>query len=198
MGERIEFRPDGPHSSTYTTDLAWAFAEAVRVLNHATGPHAARGLRYPSTVYDVAGALATGAAGLGQLMTQIGAFLNREAAAGHLADTSGTDPRATVRNAALAVRDAECAAAALADAFRGLQSAVSGLYVPDAGDAEGCGAEFIDGSWTYCGCAECDEREADEQDRDIEYGADDLSPCGMPTESEPCPQHRPDIGKAVR
>ena len=175
MGERIEFRSDGPHSDGYTTDLARAFAEAVRVLNHATGPHGGRGLRYPSTVYDVASNLATGAAGLGQLMTQIGAFLTREAAAGHLADTSGTDPRLTVRDTALVLRDAECAAAALADALRDLQSAVSGLYVPDPDDTE-CGAEFIDGSWTYCGCTECSDREADDRDRDIEYGAE--TPCG--------------------
>lgn len=161
-GERIEFRPDGPHSNDYTIKVAWAFAEAVRVLNHATGTHAARGLRYPSTVYDMAGALATGAAGLGQLVSQIGGFLKREAAAGHLAEASGTDPQVTVRDAALAIRDAECAAAALADALRDLQSAVSGLYLPDAGDAEGCAAEFIDGSWTHCGCAECDHREAED------------------------------------
>ncbi|MFB7171117.1 hypothetical protein ACFCYM_09885 [Streptomyces sp. NPDC056254] len=34
-----------------------------------------------------------------------------------------------------------------------------------AGEPEGdeCGAEFIDGSWTYCGCEDCVEREAREE-----------------------------------
>ncbi|SEG90971.1 hypothetical protein SAMN04489712_1283 [Thermomonospora echinospora] len=145
MGERIEFRPDGPHSDDYTTDLARAFAEAVRVLNHAT---MRAGLHYPSTVYDMTGNLATGTAGLGQLVSQIGAFLKREATAGNLADTSGTDPRLTVRDAALAIQDAECAAAALADALRDIQSAVSGLYVPDPDEPEKTSGETgKDGAW---------------------------------------------------
>ncbi|WP_267898950.1 hypothetical protein [Thermomonospora amylolytica] len=37
-------------------------------------------------------------------------------------------------------------------------------------DYQECQAELIDGSWTYCGCAECDDREADDQDRDAEFG----------------------------
>lgn len=31
---------------------------------------------------------------------------------------------------------------------------------PDTADGE-CGAEFIDGSWTDCGCLDCEQREAD-------------------------------------
>jgi hypothetical protein len=30
-------------------------------------------------------------------------------------------------------------------------------------DDEECGAEFIDGSWTYCGCEDCVDREAREE-----------------------------------
>ncbi|WKV74253.1 hypothetical protein AW27_026500 [Streptomyces sp. PCS3-D2] len=30
-------------------------------------------------------------------------------------------------------------------------------------DDEDCGAEFIDGSWTYCGCEDCAERETREE-----------------------------------
>lgn len=30
-------------------------------------------------------------------------------------------------------------------------------------DNEECFAEFIDGVWTYCGCEDCAQREADDQ-----------------------------------
>ncbi|MFI7274203.1 hypothetical protein [Streptomyces sp. NPDC049879] len=33
-----------------------------------------------------------------------------------------------------------------------------------------CHAEFIDGSWTYCGCPDCDQREYDDQQAAIETG----------------------------
>ncbi|MFF9898469.1 hypothetical protein [Streptomyces longispororuber] len=32
-----------------------------------------------------------------------------------------------------------------------------------------CGAEFIDGSWTYCGCPDCEQREADDAEFDAEF-----------------------------
>ncbi|WP_264086272.1 hypothetical protein [Streptomyces marincola] len=35
-----------------------------------------------------------------------------------------------------------------------------------------CYAEFIDGSWTYCGCEECDQREYEDRESDIEMGYD--------------------------
>lgn len=31
-----------------------------------------------------------------------------------------------------------------------------------------CFAEFIDGSWTYCGCPDCEQREADDAEFDEE------------------------------
>ncbi|MDI5971417.1 hypothetical protein POF50_019100 [Streptomyces sp. SL13] len=34
-----------------------------------------------------------------------------------------------------------------------------------------CEAEFIDGSYTYCGCQDCDQREYDDIESDVEYGA---------------------------
>lgn len=43
----------------------------------------------------------------------------------------------------------------------------------DAAAAEGergCEAEFIDGSYTYCGCEECDEREEEDRQHAYERG----------------------------
>ncbi|MDI5971869.1 hypothetical protein POF50_021460 [Streptomyces sp. SL13] len=34
-----------------------------------------------------------------------------------------------------------------------------------------CEAEFIDGSYTYCGCQDCDQREYDDIEADVETGA---------------------------
>lgn len=33
-----------------------------------------------------------------------------------------------------------------------------------------CEAEFIDGSWTYCGCEDCDQREYDDIEAEVETG----------------------------
>ncbi len=44
-----------------------------------------------------------------------------------------------------------------------------------------CYAEFIDGSWTYCGCEDCDQREYDDIEADVE--------TGTITEAEALDQH---------
>ncbi|WP_301177245.1 hypothetical protein [Actinomadura geliboluensis] len=34
-----------------------------------------------------------------------------------------------------------------------------------------CGAEFIDGAWTYCGCRDCNDRQDADREADFElYG----------------------------
>ncbi|MVO87897.1 hypothetical protein GPA10_24850 [Streptomyces sp. p1417] len=35
------------------------------------------------------------------------------------------------------------------------------------GDGD-CHAEFIDGSWTYCGCPDCEQREADDAEEELD------------------------------
>lgn len=37
----------------------------------------------------------------------------------------------------------------------------------DAADDDECQAEFIDGSHTYCGCPDCNEREANDREADV-------------------------------
>ena len=34
-----------------------------------------------------------------------------------------------------------------------------------------CEAEFINGSYTYCGCEECDQREYEDIESDVEMGS---------------------------
>jgi len=36
--------------------------------------------------------------------------------------------------------------------------------------SEVCTSEFIDGTYTFCGCSECDEREHDAVESDFESG----------------------------
>jgi hypothetical protein len=136
MTDRVEFHRDGPHSDEYTAEVAGAVAEGVRVLNYATGSHASRGLTRPQTVYTVAGGLGAAVAGLEQLLRQLSAFLQGQAAAGRLADDSGARPDQVAARACDLLEAARGAAADLAGALFGVQNAVSGLYVPDA-DAGG-------------------------------------------------------------
>jgi hypothetical protein len=126
----IELRPDGPHSDDYTIEVARAVAESVRVLNYATGSHAARGLRYPQTVYTVTGTLSAAAGGLGQLLDQMGAFLRAQVESGRVADDFGT-PETVLAVAETCLADARLAAAALARALADAQNATSGMYLPD-------------------------------------------------------------------
>jgi hypothetical protein len=89
MAETVWLSPDGPHSDDYTSEIAIALSEAVRVLNHATLSRA--GVTYPSTVYNVLGRIGDSAAGLDQLMVQLGETLRRMLASGQLGDDHG-DP----------------------------------------------------------------------------------------------------------
>ena len=125
----IEFSPDGPHFDDYTIDLAAAYAETVRVLNHATMYR--DGMSWPSTAYSVVGNLAAGAAGLRQLLDQIGVFLDREDAAGRLGDDRRRptgDPATTLAAAHVHLTAARLAAAALSVALGEAHSALSSLY----------------------------------------------------------------------
>jgi hypothetical protein len=136
MSDCVEFHRDGPHSDDYTAEVARAVAEGVRVLNYATGSHAGRGLTGPQTVYTVAGCLGAAAAGLEQLLRQLSAFLEGQAAAGRLADDSGARPDQATARAGDLLGLARGTAADLAGALSGVPNAVSGLYLPDA-DAGG-------------------------------------------------------------
>jgi hypothetical protein len=87
MTETVWLSSDGPHSDDYTSEVAAALSEVVRVLNHATLSHA--GVTYPSTVYDVLGRISVSAAGLDQLLTQLGEVLRRMLGSGQLGDDHG-------------------------------------------------------------------------------------------------------------
>jgi len=46
--------------------------------------------------------------------------------------------------------------------------AADGQLIDDEPDDGGCHAEFIDGSWTNCGCPDCEDREALDRDENGE------------------------------
>ena len=98
--------PDAPLA------LARTAAEAVRSLNHAT--LGGQGLAQPADAYAVLGELALAAAGLTQLLAQVGRWLAAALAAGRLGCDDGTEPAAAVSGAWLFLSDARSAAAALA------------------------------------------------------------------------------------
>ena len=119
---------DGPHADEHTVGAAYLAAEAVRFLNYATGYHAAEGLRYPATVYEVAGHLSAAAHRMPQLCDQLTRWLRAEDAAGRLGNDDGTPPGVTVALAAARLRDAALLAGKLGDDLAALQSVISGLH----------------------------------------------------------------------
>jgi hypothetical protein len=90
---------DSPHE---TLALARTAAGAVRSLNHAT--LGGQGLAQPADAYELIGELALAAAGLPQLLAQVG----------RLGCDDGTDPAGAVSGAWLFISDARSTAAALA------------------------------------------------------------------------------------
>jgi len=95
-----------------TLALARTAAGAVRSLNHAT--LGGDGLDQPADAYELIGELALAAAGLPQLLAQVGRWLASALAAGRLGCDDGTDPAGAVSGAWLFISDARNTAAALA------------------------------------------------------------------------------------
>ena len=92
--------------------LARAAAVAVRSLNHAT--LGGEGLEQPADAYELIGELALAAAGLPQLLAQVGRWLASALAAGRLGCDDGADPARAVSGAWLFISSARASAAALA------------------------------------------------------------------------------------
>jgi hypothetical protein len=95
-----------------TLALARTAAGAVRSLNHAA--LGGEGLEQPADAYELIGELALAAAGLPQLLAQVGRWLASALAAGRLGCDDGTDPAGAVSVAWLFISDARASAAALA------------------------------------------------------------------------------------
>jgi len=95
-----------------TLALARTAAGAVRSLNHATV--GSGGLAQPADAYELIGELALAAAGLPQLLAQVGRWLASALEAGRLGCDDGTDPGDAVGGARLSLSGARTSAAALA------------------------------------------------------------------------------------
>ena len=91
-------------SPDQTLALARTAAGAVRSLNHAT--LGGEGLDQPADAYELIGELALAAAGLPQLLAQVGRWLASALAAGRLGCDDGTDPAGAVSGAWLFISDA--------------------------------------------------------------------------------------------
>ena len=118
-----------------TLALARTAAGAVRSLNHAT--LGGEGLAQPADAYEVLGELALAAAGLPQLLAQVGCWLAAALASGRLGCDDGTEPAAAVSGTRLFLSGARGMAAALArDLGRAQQrlAAVHGSPAPEEGE----------------------------------------------------------------
>ncbi len=95
-----------------TLALARTAAGAVRSPNHAT--LGGEGLAQPAGAYELIGELALAAAGLPQLLAQVGRWLASALEAGRLGCDDGTDPAGAVSGARLLISGAGDTAAVLA------------------------------------------------------------------------------------
>jgi hypothetical protein len=126
-------------SPEQTLALARSAAEAVRGLNHAT--LGGNGLAQPADAYALLGELSLAAAGLPQLLGQLGRWLTAALGAGQLGCDDGTDPAAAVSGAWLFIADARAGAAALARSLEHAQQQIAAVNGgPHAAEAEGEGA----------------------------------------------------------
>jgi hypothetical protein len=122
-----------------TLALARTAAGAVRSLNHAT--LGGQGLAQPADAYELIGELAVAAAGLPQLLAQVGRWLAAALAAGRLGCDDGADPAGAVSGAWLFLSDARNTAAALA---RDLDQAQQQLAAVNGGP---CGEQAEEGAF---------------------------------------------------
>lgn len=118
-----------------TLALARDAAGAVRSLNYAT--LGGTGLDQPGDAYELIGELTLAAAGLPQLLAQVGRWLASALASGQLGCDDGADPGAAVGGARLSLSGARASAAALAEALGQAQqqlAAVHGGPAPEQGE----------------------------------------------------------------
>lgn len=123
-------------SPAETLALARTTAGAVRSLNHAT--LGGSGLAQPADAYEVIGELSRAAAGLPQLLAQVGRWLASALAAGRLGCDDGTDPAGAVSGAWLFLSDARASAAALARDLGQAQQQLAAVHgAPEEGEGRG-------------------------------------------------------------
>ncbi|UBU09993.1 hypothetical protein [Nonomuraea gerenzanensis] len=127
----IHLDPDGPHSDTYTRQVAGAFAETVRVLNYATRTQ--DGVPHPATVNSVLGDLRTGMQRMDQLLRQINQRL-RDFGQGDLADSRERDVEDVVGWARVSILEALDRASSCAAHLERAFNDTSGLYLRDDQD----------------------------------------------------------------
>jgi hypothetical protein len=87
MTTTVTIDVDGPRDPEYVLELAEAFAEAVRALNHLTMSHDA--FEYPSQLDTAIRSLSSAASRLPQLLEQVSGWLADEQAIGRLEIVSG-------------------------------------------------------------------------------------------------------------
>ena len=132
LADSLTARLNGPHSDDATAGAARLAAEVARFLNYAT--RAGEGLTEPATVYSITGNLAAALHALPQLLSQIGDYLSREFATGHLADDYGRLPFIVVGQARADLDNTARLSEGAGRSLDAVQAAVSGLHHAAGGE----------------------------------------------------------------
>lgn len=122
--------PDGPHNPEQTRAIAEAISEAARLLNYTTMKN--NGLRYPSDVYSVLGALHAAVLTLPQALRQMAEWVDHEVGQGAARENPHHGPHGGNADAAAAalrraMADAKDNAEALAEALSAGQASMRGM-----------------------------------------------------------------------
>jgi hypothetical protein len=133
----IDLSTDSPPEPENTLKLAQAFAAIARTLNHHTRHHEA--LEYPGDADLVIRELSSAAGRLPQLLSQVGAWLEREQAAGRIAVTSaaGNSHLPAAMSARLRLERAAQVAWELQQALDYAAAETCGLAAAPAGEGDG-------------------------------------------------------------
>lgn len=129
----IDLNPDGPHSGSYSQEVAEAIAEGFRVLGHAT-IGTAPGLDHASDVDRIVHELQSAAYRLPQVLHQVGTWLQALHEAGRLADDRGGEAATALADVLGQFSTAINAASRLSGALREAGHATSHMITLDVTD----------------------------------------------------------------
>ena len=133
---RVALNIDAEPDPQYVLELAEAFAESVRVLNHQTRDHAAFG--GPADVHGTITDISLGVSRLPQMLEQAARWLAAEHEAGRVGTDDGADPATAVMAARIRFDQARAVADDFTHALNSATSVTSHLKTANTGeDADG-------------------------------------------------------------
>lgn len=129
---KIDISTSGPRDPHYVLEVAEAFAQCARVLNHLTRGYEA--LEFPGEAHDLLGYLAAAVSCLPQLVDQIGDWYAAELAAERIRTDDGSNPYARFAELVGALDGPRITAAKLQADLDAVTAITGHLGAPETGE----------------------------------------------------------------